>query len=103
MARHSQDPETVLLVTLSDHDIDELEALADGADMHTEETAWLNGNEHLPVPYPSQVLALIAEVRRLRKIEAAAKEWQATADGDDHLTHDAAVGLLDAALAEEGE
>jgi hypothetical protein len=90
-------------------DLDELEALAEGADMHTEETAWLNGNEHLPVPYPSQVLALIAEVRRARKIREAAKEideaarnprwagWESETGWDD------AFADLRAALIEEEE
>ena len=41
-----------------------------------------------------------ADLAAALKVIEAAKEWRDTADGDDHLTHDAAVGLLEVALAE---
>jgi len=80
-------------VTLSDHDLDELEA------------KMLEPRRHA-IPQ-ANILTLIAEIRRLRKIEAAARAIQIERNGwDGSLTINGgndAVEALRAALTEEGK
>ena len=130
MARHSQDSETVLLVTISDHDLDELEAAHDGEVWRAHTFADHRGGIWLPstaalltcpnvddgvlegiAAVHNAFPDLIAEIRRLRKIESAAKELDDNPLWIDQFQNEEPtvtfkqhrVNALSAALTEEGE